>query len=192
MLNRRFLEFLGLLEKHHVEHLDVGGYAVGMHGFPHGRSGCLGRHQPHQRRCSRDGIKGLPCESFASPRGSLLRVARFVRSGIEALRPWSHDQGYHAEFEFGSLGLKPESFLETDTIVEIGREPIKLQVLTGIDGVTFDGLRPMDSDSVKCKDGQRWAECCLRRDRNVVRRMADTVVRPPKIGPKAMDRRPRI
>ncbi|MSU72574.1 MAG: hypothetical protein EXS43_09560 [Opitutus sp.] len=25
-----------------------------------------------------------------------------------------------------------------DTVIEIGREPVKIQVLTGIDGVTFD------------------------------------------------------
>ena len=34
-----------------------------------------------------------------------------------------------AEFGFGSLGLKKEDFLQTDNIVEIGREPMKIQVL---------------------------------------------------------------
>lgn len=42
------------------------------------------------------------------------------------------------EFGFAELGLKPEDFLEEEIVVEIGREPLKIQVLTGIDGVTFE------------------------------------------------------
>jgi hypothetical protein len=41
-------------------------------------------------------------------------------------------------FGFSDLGLKVEDFLEEEIVVEIGREPIKIQVLTGIDGVTFE------------------------------------------------------
>jgi hypothetical protein len=41
------------------------------------------------------------------------------------------------EFGFSSLDLKPEDFLEPDTVIEIGREPMKIQVLTGIDGISF-------------------------------------------------------
>ena len=44
-----------------------------------------------------------------------------------------------AEFGFTDIGLKPSDFLDPEIIVEIGREPIKIQVLTGIDGVVFDG-----------------------------------------------------
>ena len=33
-LNQDFLEFIGLLERERVEYLIVGGYAVGVHGFP--------------------------------------------------------------------------------------------------------------------------------------------------------------
>jgi len=43
-----------------------------------------------------------------------------------------------ADFGFASLGLRKEDFLQPNMIVEIGREPMKIQVLTGIDGVTFD------------------------------------------------------
>lgn len=43
---------------------------------------------------------------------------------------------FHA-FGFGEIGLSREDFLEPDFVVEIGREPRKIQVLTGIDGVTF-------------------------------------------------------
>ena len=42
-----------------------------------------------------------------------------------------------AAFGFGDLGLRKEDFLEEDQVIEIGREPLKIQVLTGISGVTF-------------------------------------------------------
>ena len=34
MLNKHFREFIELLEKNEVNYLIVGGYAVGVHGFP--------------------------------------------------------------------------------------------------------------------------------------------------------------
>ena len=43
-----------------------------------------------------------------------------------------------SDFGFSDLGLQEKDFLEPDMVVEIGRESIKIQVLTGIDGVTFD------------------------------------------------------
>ncbi|MEX0361334.1 MAG: nucleotidyltransferase [Allomuricauda sp.] len=42
------------------------------------------------------------------------------------------------EFGFSELGLSAQDFLEEEIVVEIGREPIKIQILTGIDGVTFE------------------------------------------------------
>lgn len=42
-----------------------------------------------------------------------------------------------AEFGFSDIGLSEKDFLDPEIIVEIGREPIKIQVLTGIDGVAF-------------------------------------------------------
>ena len=104
MLNKHFLEFLGLLEKHHVEYLVVGGYAVGLHGFP--------RYT-----------------------GDLDVFVAVSRANAEAV------VRVFAEFGFGSLDLAANDFLEPDIVVEIGREPIKIQVLTGIDGVTFDRCR---------------------------------------------------
>jgi predicted nucleotidyltransferase len=104
MLNKHFLEFLGLLEKHRVEYLVIGGYAVGLHGFPR-YTGDL------------DVFVGIQIEN-AERLGAV-----FV------------------EFGFSSLGLKAEDFMEPDTVIEIGREPMKIQVLTGIDGVTFEACR---------------------------------------------------
>jgi hypothetical protein len=101
MLNRHFLSFLELLGKHGAEYLVVGGYAVGIHGFPR-YTGDL------------DLFVAISRENAAR----LLRV--------------------FDEFGFAALGLKEADFLEADMVIEIGREPIKIQVLTGIDGVTFE------------------------------------------------------
>jgi predicted nucleotidyltransferase len=96
-----FQGFLGLPEKHNVEYVIVGGYAVGVHGFP-------------RYTGDMDVFVGINGENA----GRLVDVFR--------------------EFGFASLGLKASDLLEPDTVVEVGREPMKIQVLTGIDGVTFD------------------------------------------------------
>jgi predicted nucleotidyltransferase len=104
MLNKHFQDFLGLLEKHKVEYVIVGGYAVGVHGFP-------------RYTGDMDIFVAISRENA----GRLVNV--------------------FAEFGFASLNLKAEDFLEPDTVVEVGREPMKIQVLTGIDGVSFDRCR---------------------------------------------------
>ncbi len=43
-----------------------------------------------------------------------------------------------SKFGFPDLGLSKEDFLQDEIVVEIGREPLKIQVLTGIDGTTFE------------------------------------------------------
>jgi hypothetical protein len=100
-LNQDFLEFIGLLEGERVEYLIVGGYAVGVHGFP---------------RYTGD------IDFFVAVHPS--NAARLVQ--------------VFKRFGFGELGLKDTDFLEEDFVIEIGREPRKIQVLTGIDGVHFD------------------------------------------------------
>lgn len=42
------------------------------------------------------------------------------------------------DFGFEDIGLTSKDFLVPDFVVEVGREPRKIQVLTGIDGVFFD------------------------------------------------------
>ncbi len=44
-------------------------------------------------------------------------------------------------FGFGEIGLTRDDFLTESFVVEIGREPRKIQVLTGIDGVIFSECR---------------------------------------------------
>lgn len=100
MFNKHFQEFIELLKDKGVEFLIVGGYAVGIHGFPR-YTGDL------------DVFVGISERNAAQ----LLEV--------------------FAEFGFGEIGLNKEDFMESETVVEIGREPIKIQVLTGIDGVSF-------------------------------------------------------
>ena len=42
------------------------------------------------------------------------------------------------DFGFEDLGLTDKDFLEPDMVVEIGREPLKIQILTGVDGIQFE------------------------------------------------------
>lgn len=110
MLNRHFLEFIELLEKHGVRYLVVGGYAVGIHGFP--------RYT-----------------------GNLdVFVAISQDNARKILRVFT-------EFGFNDLGLKEGDLMEEEIVVEIGREPLKVQVLTGIDGVSFDEYFTITDDS---------------------------------------------
>lgn len=99
-LNQDFREFIGLLESEEVEYLIVGGYAVGLHGFP---------------RYTGD-------------------IDFFV-----AVNPVNAEKLLQVfeRFGFGNIGLETGDFLSPDFVVEIGREPRKIQVLTGIDGVMF-------------------------------------------------------
>jgi predicted nucleotidyltransferase len=101
MLNKNFREFLKLLIENDVEFLVVGGYAVGVHGFP---------------RYTGD----MDVFVALNPDNALRIAAAFDAFG------------------FGSLGISAADFQQEDSIVEIGREPNKIQVLTGIDGVRFD------------------------------------------------------
>jgi predicted nucleotidyltransferase len=100
-LNRDFLEFIGLLDEEAVDYLIVGGYAVGIHGFPR--------------------YTGDIDFFVATSRENADRLIRVFE-----------------RFGFGDIGLTPSDFLIEDFVVEIGREPRKIQVLTGIDGVLFD------------------------------------------------------
>ena len=100
-LNQDFLEFIGFLEEEKVDYLVIGGYAVGLHGFP---------------RYTGD------IDFF---------IAVNAANSLKVLRVFE-------KFGFGDLGIVREDFLKKDQVVEIGREPRKIQVLTGIDGVEFE------------------------------------------------------
>lgn len=42
------------------------------------------------------------------------------------------------EFGFGELGLSKEDFLEPDQVIQLGRAPNRIDLLTGISGVGWD------------------------------------------------------
>jgi predicted nucleotidyltransferase len=42
------------------------------------------------------------------------------------------------EFGFSSLGLKKNDFLKPDLITQLGIEPLRIDILNNIDGVSFD------------------------------------------------------
>ena len=42
-----------------------------------------------------------------------------------------------SDFGFGQLGLKAADFLESETVVQLGRPPNRIDILTSIDGVEF-------------------------------------------------------
>jgi hypothetical protein len=46
------------------------------------------------------------------------------------------------DFGFGSLGLTPADFGEPETVVQLGHAPKRIDLLTSIDGVTFDECWP--------------------------------------------------
>jgi Aminoglycoside-2''-adenylyltransferase len=41
-------------------------------------------------------------------------------------------------FGFSQVGIKREDFLQVDHVIQLGREPNRIDILTGISGVTFD------------------------------------------------------
>jgi hypothetical protein len=41
-------------------------------------------------------------------------------------------------FGFRHAGIKREDFLQVDHVIQLGREPNRIDILTGISGVTFD------------------------------------------------------
>ena len=101
ILNKNFHEFIALLEKAGVKYLIIGGYALGIHGFPR----------------------------YTADLDVFIAVSQDNAAKMPAV---------FAEFGFPDLDISKEDFLKKDFVVEVGREPWKIQVLTGIDGVTFD------------------------------------------------------
>src|ERR1700747_421889 len=43
-----------------------------------------------------------------------------------------------ARFGFGQAGIERQNFLQVDHVVQLGREPNRIDILTGISGVTFN------------------------------------------------------
>lgn len=52
------------------------------------------------------------------------------------------------DFGFAPLGLTPDDFLVDEQIIQLGREPVRIDLLTGLDGVSFQdcAARVLDVD----------------------------------------------
>lgn len=95
-----FREFLRLLEEHDVEYLLIGGYAVGLHGYP---------------RATHDMDIWL------------------------AMDPDNARKLVHVMTAFGfSSDLSPDIFLDERCLIRLGVPPLRLELLTSIDGVEFE------------------------------------------------------
>jgi len=100
MLAKDFEDFIKLLNKHQVEYMIVGGYALAFHGKP---------------RYTGDidiwiGISDTNATKLLSVIG---------------------------DFGLASLGLEKEDFLKEGYITQIGRPPLRIDIMNSIDGVTF-------------------------------------------------------
>lgn len=101
LLPEDFREFLRLLSVHGVDYLVVGGYAVGLHGYP---------------RATID----LDLWIASTPDNAVRMVA--------VLR----------DFGFNVPELEPALFLNPNSIVRFGTPPFRIEVMTTIDGVTYE------------------------------------------------------
>ena len=100
-IERDFKELLELFNKHGVEYLIVGGYALAFHGAP---------------RYTGD------IDLFVHP------TSENARKIIAAL----------TEFGFGSVGLSPSDFDHPGQVVQLGVPPVRIDLVTVIDGVSWD------------------------------------------------------
>ena len=105
MFSPDFKEFVELLIKHDVEYLIVGGYAVGIHGYP---------------RYTGD----LDIWLNISP-SNAEKILKAVN-----------------EFGFSSFGLSVYDFMKSENIIQLGYPPLRIDLLTEIDGVRFEDCFP--------------------------------------------------
>ncbi len=100
-VEKDFEEFIGLLNKHKVQYLIVGAYAMSYHTRPRSTGDIdffVGAEQKNTRK--------------------LMKVLK--------------------EFGFGDVGLKGGDFLDPETIVQLGFEPNRIDIMSSITGVEFD------------------------------------------------------
>ncbi|QDT01207.1 nucleotidyltransferase [Adhaeretor mobilis] len=100
-LPKDFREFLQLLNANHVEYLVVGGFAVGLHGYP---------------RATSDIDIWISTDQENS-----LKIAKSL-----------------VEFGFAASSIDAKRFTFADQIFQIGRAPIRIDLLTSIPGVEFE------------------------------------------------------
>jgi predicted nucleotidyltransferase len=105
MFSPDFREFVALLNKHEVQYMIVGGYAVGIHGHP--------------RYTGDLDIWLLPDSNNA------IKILKVIKA-----------------FGFGSLDIKEADLTKENSIIQLGYPPLRIDLLTSIDGVHFNGCYP--------------------------------------------------
>lgn len=101
MLSKDFKEFVSLLKECDAEYMIVGGYAVGIHGYP---------------RFTGD------LDIWLNPTPT---------NAVKVLK------AIH-EFGFGSFNLTVDDLTKEDNVIQFGQPPLRIDLLTSIDGVHFD------------------------------------------------------
>lgn len=101
MLSKDFKEFVALLKEHGAEYMIVGGYAVGVHGYP---------------RYTGD------LDIWLNPsKANAVQVLKAID-----------------DFGFGSFKLTVADLTKEGNVIQFGQPPLRIDLLTSIDGVTFD------------------------------------------------------
>jgi len=80
-------------------------------------------------------IVGAWARSFYGVPRSTGDIDFFVRTSPENAERLVRALG---QFGFASLGIAPEDFLTPGRVVQLGVDPYRIDILTGISGVTFD------------------------------------------------------
>jgi hypothetical protein len=101
MLSKDFKEFVALLQRHEAEYMIVGGYAVGVHGYP---------------RYTGD------LDIWLNP--TVPNAERVLRA--------------ITDFGFGAFNLTVADLTKEGNVIQFGQPPLRIDLLTAIDGVTFD------------------------------------------------------
>jgi hypothetical protein len=100
-IGQDFKEFIELLNKHEVEYLVVGGYAVAMYGYP---------------RFTGD------IDFWIKP--TELNAKKIITTLVE--------------FGFEGYDISKEDFVKEDSVIQLGYPPNRIDLLTGVTGLTFD------------------------------------------------------
>lgn len=100
-LEKDFLDFISLCNKHKVEYLVIGGYAVAIHGYP---------------RYTKD--IDVSIQVSVKNAGAMVEVMK--------------------EFGFGSLNLTSQDFIKEGGFIQLGYEPLRIDIVNDLNGVSFE------------------------------------------------------
>lgn len=100
-LEKDFIEFLEICNKHALKYLVIGGYAVSIHGYP---------------RYTKD--LDVCIESSDANAEKMIEVID--------------------EFGFRSLRLTKNDFLKKNFIIQLGNDPVRIDILNDMDSVPYE------------------------------------------------------